>query len=241
MKTVLITGASKGIGAATAKVFWDHGWHVGLMARDAAALHAFAQGRAATVLPGDVTQPDDVARVFTDFIADVGHLNCVFNNAGMFGPSGTIDTLDFDDFVQVMDVNVKGMFLVAQAAFRVMRGQTPQGGRIINNGSLSAQTPIHGSVCYTTSKHAISGMTKALSLDGRPFDIACGQIDIGHARTDMVVDLQQRRADRGEDPLPTMDVQAAANAVVHMAELPLEANVLQMTIMANGMPFVGRG
>ena len=141
----------------------------------------------------------------------------------------------------MVEVNLTGMFLCARAAFRRMRAQTPQGGRIINNGSISAVTPREGSTCYTTTKHGVTGLTKTLSLDGRPFHIACGQIDIGNARTEMVADLQARRAAEGLPEVPTMDVQDAARAVLHMAELPLDTNVLSMTIMANSMPFVGRG
>ncbi|MGB1234279.1 MAG: SDR family oxidoreductase [Planktomarina sp.] len=235
MKTVLITGASQGIGAATAEVFWDAGWHVGLLARNAAALTDLAQGRAATVLACDVTDPDQVSDAVGAFVNAAGRLDVVF------GPQGTIDTIEYAAWRQVMDVNLNGMFLVAQAAFAQMRSQTPMGGRIINNGSISAHSPREGSVCYTASKHAITGLTKCLSLDGRPFDIACGQIDIGNARTDMVLDLEQRRADAGLDALPAMDVAVAAKAVLHMAELPAEANVQQMTVMATKMPLVGRG
>ncbi|MEO0356927.1 MAG: SDR family oxidoreductase [Pseudomonadota bacterium] len=241
MKTVLITGASQGIGAAVAELFWAQGWHVGLVARRASVLADLAKGKAATVLPADVTDAGSVQAAFDQFTNDVGHLDVVFNNAGMFGPSGSIDAVAVDDFDQVMSVNVRGMFLVAQAAFRHMRNQTPQGGRIINNGSISAHSPRAGSVCYTTSKHAISGMTKSIALDGRPFNIASGQIDIGNAETAMVTDLNDRRVSGGQDPLPTMSVDAAAQAVVHMAQLPLEANVQNMTILATQMPFVGRG
>ncbi|MGV6840019.1 MAG: SDR family oxidoreductase [Planktomarina sp.] len=241
MKTVLITGASKGIGAATAKAFWQAGWHVGLLARGTADLERMTTGKAATILPADVTKVADVDAAFNHFAQETGRIDVVFNNAGMFGPQGVIDDLAVEDWQQVLNVNVSGMFHVARAAFRHMRQQTPQGGRIINNGSVSAHAPREGSVIYTTTKHAITGMSKALSLDGRPFDIAVGQIDIGNARTDMIVDLENRRAADGLPPLPAMDVEAAANAVLHMAELPAEANIQNMTILATKMPFVGRG
>ncbi len=241
MKTVLITGASQGIGAETARHFWDAGWHVGLLARSADKLHDLAQGQAATVLPADVTDEAAVDGAVAQLVADTGRLDVLFNNAGMFGPQDTIDQIEYADWKQVMDVNVHGMFLAARAAFRQMRAQSPQGGRIINNGSISAHAPREGSVAYTTTKHAITGLTKTLSLDGRDFDIACGQIDIGNARTDLVLGLEERRKADGLPPLPAMDVEQAANAVLHMAQLPAEANVQFMTVMATKMPFVGRG
>jgi NADP-dependent 3-hydroxy acid dehydrogenase YdfG len=165
----------------------------------------------------------------------------LFNNAGMFGKQAEIDEISFEDWRSVVDVNLNGMFLAAQAAYAQMKRQSPKGGRIINNGSLSAHSPREHSICYTTTKHAITGLTKTLSLDGRAHDIACGQIDIGNARTDLVKDLEVRRAKEGLSPLPAMDVENAARAVMHMANLPAEANVQFMTIMATKMPFVGRG
>ncbi|MEM8592957.1 MAG: SDR family oxidoreductase [Pseudomonadota bacterium] len=241
MKTVLITGASQGIGAATAEAFWEAGWHVGLLARSRNKLDTLAKDRAATVLEADVTDEAAVDAAFAEFADAVGRLDVLFNNAGMFGPSGPLDEIPLDGWKQVMDVNINGMFLAARAAFRQMRVQNPQGGRIINNGSLSAHVPREGSAAYSTSKHAISGLTKTISLDGRPFDIACGQIDIGNARTAMVEDLNERRAREGLSVLPSMDVKAAADAVVHMAGLPHEANVQTLTVMATKMPFIGRG
>ncbi|MEM7295622.1 MAG: SDR family oxidoreductase [Pseudomonadota bacterium] len=239
MKTVLITGASQGIGAASAELFWEAGWHVGLLARNGAALQALAEGRAATVLPCDVADAVQVRAAFARFAEAVGHLDVLVNNAGTFGPQGDPDTINVEDFRRVMEVNVQGMFLCAREAFAQMKRQ--EGGRIVMNGSISAQSPREGSIVYTTAKHAISGMTKSLSLDGRAWNITCGQIDIGNARTEMVRDLEGRRRAEGLEPLPAMDVRHAAEAIVHMASLPPEANIQQMTILASKMPFVGRG
>ncbi|MEL6839195.1 MAG: SDR family oxidoreductase [Pseudomonadota bacterium] len=236
MKSIIITGASSGIGRVTAEHFLAEGWRVGMIARRAAVLAAIDHANAVP-LPCDVTDEATVDAAFTGF----GHLDVLFNNAGMFGPQTTIDEISVDDWRQVLDVNLTGMFLCARAAFRVMRGQQPQGGRIINNGSISAHTPRDGSVCYTTTKHGVSGLTKTLSLDGRPFDIACGQIDIGNARTDLVTNLEKTRAAQGLEPLPSMAVQDVARAVFHMASLPPEANVQNMMIMATKMPHIGRG
>jgi NAD(P)-dependent dehydrogenase (short-subunit alcohol dehydrogenase family) len=188
-------------------------------------------------LPCDVTDEAAVDAAFAAF----GHLDVLFNNAGMFGPQTTIDQISLEDWKQVIDVNLTGMFLCARAAFRQMRNQTPQGGRIINNGSISAYTPREGSICYTTTKHGVSGLTKTLSLDGRAFDIACGQIDIGNARTDLVLNLEKTRAAQGLEPLPSMAVLDVARSVFHMATLPLEANVQSMMVMATKMPHIGRG
>lgn len=243
-KSIIVTGASSGIGAATARLFLDAGWTVGLIARRKDPLNAIAEGYPrAVVLPADVTDEAAVDAAFQMFAARTGRLDVLFNNAGMFGPAGTIDTISVDDFRRVVDVNLTGMFIAARAAFRAMRTQSPQGGRIINNGSISAHTPREGSVCYTATKHAVTGLTKTIALDGRPFDIACGQIDIGNARTDLLDGLITRAmAENPGAALPdTMDVSQAAEAVLHMANLPLGSNILNMTIMATKMPFVGRG
>jgi len=242
--TIIITGASSGIGRATAEMFLDAGWHVGLLARRREPLDEIAAGNDhAHVLVADVTDPLELEAAFTEFSTATGRLDVLFNNAGMFGPSAPIDEIDLHDWQQVLNVNLSGMFYAARLAFAQMRRQSPQGGRIINNGSLSAHSPRPGSVCYTTTKHAITGLTKSLSLDGRAFDIACGQIDIGNARTELVEDLESRAL--ADDPnailLPTMDVENAAAAVFHMAGLPLTANVQSMTVLATKMPFVGRG
>ena len=238
MKSILITGASSGIGQATAELFLDKGWRVGLIARRADKLAEVAapHGDAAIPLPADVTDPDAMRGAFAQFVEKAGRLDVLFNNAGMFGPPGLIDEIALEDWQQVVDVNLTGMFIAAQLAFGQMRAQEPQGGRIINNGSISAHVPRPGSICYTSTKHAITGMTRTLSLDGRPFDIACGQLDIGNAESPMVAALKERLPDT-----QTMDVAHAANAVLHMAELPLSANVQFMTVMATKMPYIGRG
>jgi len=239
MKSIIITGASAGIGAACAAAFLDAGWRVGLVARRRDALDAVAKGHeAAHVLPCDVTDPDAVDAAFNTFAAQAGRLDVLFNNAGSFGRAAPIDELGVDEWRQVVDVNLHGMFLCARAAFRVMRAQDPQGGRIINNGSISAHAPRPHSVAYTTTKHAITGLTKSLSLDGRAFDIACGQIDIGNARTEL---LEGIIAASPGNPPPTMDVADVARAVLQMASLGPEANVQFMTILATKMPFIGRG
>ena len=243
-KSIIITGASSGIGLATANLFLQAGWQVGLLARRKDKLEVAARGHDnAHVLVADVTDAQAMERAFSDFVKSVGRLDVLFNNAGMFGPNCTIDEVSIDDWQQVLNVNLSGMFYGARLAFAQMRNQSPQGGRIINNGSISAYSPRVGSVCYTTTKHAISGLTKTLSVDGRPFDISCGQIDIGNARTEMVENLISRTlaADPDAEVMPSMDVSAAADSVFHMAGLPPEANVLFMTVMASKMEFVGRG
>lgn len=239
MKSILITGASAGIGAACAKAFLHAGWQVGLLARRAEALHAVADGHAhAHILPCDVTNPAAVDAAFGAFHAAVGRLDVLFNNAGMFGRAAPIDGLAIEEWRQVVDVNLHGMFYCARAAFALMRQQSPMGGRIINNGSISAHAPREHSVAYTTTKHAITGLTKSLALDGRSFDIACGQIDIGNARTDL---LEGIIAANPDNPPPTMNVDDVARAVLQMADLGPEANVQFMTIMATKMPYIGRG
>ncbi len=231
MKSIIITGASSGIGRATAEVFLKEGWRVGLIARRAELLEELtAIHDNAVALPADVTDAVALEAAFETF----GRVDVLFNNAGMFGPSAPIDEIAIADWEQVMMVNLHGMFLAARLAFASMRQGL--GGRIINNGSISAHTPREGSVCYTTTKHAITGLTKSLSLDGRPFDIACGQIDIGNAESDMVSALKEQNAG-----MATMDVAHAAASVLHMAQLPLSANVQFMTVMATKMPYIGRG
>ena len=244
MTSVIITGASAGIGAACADAFLEAGWQVGLLARRAEALEAVANGRDnAILLPADVTAPDQVEAAFARFIAVTGRLDVLFNNAGMFGQAGMIDDIPLDSWHDVLAVNVTGMFLCARAAFGQMRRQQPRGGRIINNGSVSAHVPRPGAVTYTTTKHAITGLTRQLSLDGRPLNIACGQIDIGNALTPMLQDLNDRmRAENPEaEPQASMSLDDAVASVQHMAGLPLNANVQFMTVMATQMPYIGRG
>ncbi len=242
MTSILITGASSGIGRATAEVFLSEGWTVGLLARRAGPLEELAAEHANAVpIVADVTDATAIDAAVEDFAKSAGHLDVLFNNAGIFTPAGTIDEIPVEDWMQAVNVNLTGMFLAARAAFRVMRHQTPQGGRIINNGSISAHVPRPGSVTYTATKHGVTGLTRTVSLDGRPFDIACGQIDIGNALTPMVEELNAKAIKNGVDPQPSMDVDHAAASVLHMAQLPLSANVQFMTVMATKMPYIGRG
>lgn len=232
MRSIIITGASSGIGRATAEAFLDAGWRVGLIARRAELLAEVADGHAhAVALPADVADAAAMADAFATF----GDVDVLFNNAGIFGRSAPIDEIALDDWAQVLNVNLNGMFIAARLAFGAMRS-SGRGGRIINNGSISAHTPREGSVCYTTTKHAITGLTKSLALDGRPFDITAGQIDIGNAESAIVTDLKAANPD-----MHTMDVAHAAGSVLHMAQLPLGANVPFMTVMATKMPYLGRG
>ena len=247
-KVAIVTGAGSGIGKAAALALLEAGYSVGLAGRRAEALEATASeaggaGAQALAIPTDVTEPDSVAALFAKVVEAYGRLDVLFNNAGSNARGMTIDELSYEKWRHVIDVNVNGAFLCAQAAFRQMRHQDPMGGRIINNGSISAYAPRPGSAAYTTSKHAMSGLTRTISLDGRPFDIACGQIDIGNALTEMTEAMKGGvpQADGSIAPEPLMDVRHVADAVVHMASLPLEANVQFMTIMATKMPFVGRG
>ena len=239
MKTILITGASAGIGRATAEHFLAKGWCVGLLARNIAPLEEIAAGQAgAVMLPCDVTDAGAVEAAFKEFMGKAGRLDVLFNNAGSFGMAAPIDKLPLEAWHAAVDVNLNGMFYAARAAFAEMRAQSPQGGRIINNGSVSAHAPRQNAVSYTVTKHAITGLTKALSLDGRSLDIACGQIDIGNARTALLEELAAKTPD---NPPPMMDVRHVAEAVYSMATLPLEANVQFMTLMATKMPYIGRG
>ena len=239
MKSIIITGASAGIGAACADRFLQAGWQVGLLARRAEALAEVAKGYDnAVVLPCDVTDAAAVKNAFEGFVAQAGRLDVLFNNAGMFGTAAPIDEIATEEWDRVRAVNLDGMIYCAHAAFGLMRRQDPQGGRIINNGSISAHAPREGSITYTTTKHAITGMTKSLSLDGRAFGIACSQIDIGNARTELLQGIIDRDP---ENAPPTMDVSHVADAVMNMAVLPPEANVQFMTLMATNMPYIGRG
>ncbi len=239
--TMLVTGASSGIGGEVARQALAAGWKVGLLARRRAPLEEVAGGGAALVLPGDVTRAEDLEAAVQAVADTWGRLDVLFNNAGIFTPAGMIDEIDPEYWTQSLAVNLTGMFNAARAAFGQMRRQAPQGGRIINNGSISAHTPREGAVCYTVTKHAITGLTRQLALDGRAFDIACGQIDIGNAETDIVRGLNERAAAEGKPLNPVMDVADAARSVLHMASLPPEANVLNLTVMATKMPHVGRG
>lgn len=241
-QTIIITGAGSGIGRACAEAFLGAGWNVGLIGRRAAPLEAIAAGwDAALALPCDVTDEAAVAGAFDAVTARWGRLDTLFNNAGTGVFGATIDEIPLADWRRCIDINLTGSFICAQAAFARMRAQEPQGGRIINNGSISAYVPRWGSAPYTSSKHAITGLTRSISLDGRPFNIACGQIDIGNAETEIVHGLRQQAEAAGKPTEPVMDVAHVASSVVHMAGLPLEANVQFMTVMATTMPFIGRG
>ncbi|MFJ6566829.1 SDR family oxidoreductase [Streptomyces sp. NPDC091292] len=247
-KSAIVTGAGSGIGRAVALELLRTGWSVALAGRRPETLEATAalaaDGARTLVVRTDVARPDEVAALFTAVRDRFGRLDLLFNNAGTFGPGGlTFDELPYEAWRHVVDTNLNGAFLCAQAAFRQMRAQDPQGGRIINNGSISAHAPRPNSAPYTATKHALTGLTKSLSLDGRPYRIACGQIDIGNAATDMTERMRTGTLQaNGESAVePVMDAADVARTVRHMAELPLEANVQFATVLATTMPFIGRG
>ncbi len=246
MKVAMVTGAGSGIGRACAVALSKAGYAVVLAGRDEAKLKDTAsqiKGEALCVST-DVGNPKAVEHLFAETKKRFGRLDVLFNNAGSGAP-GTIllEDLTYEQWANVVAANITGPFLCTQQAFRIMKAQSPQGGRIINNGSISAHAPRPNSAPYTATKHAVSGLTKSTALDGRKYDIACGQIDIGNAGTDMTAKMStgMPQADGSTQPEPVMDVQEVARAVVHMASLPLSANVLSMTVMATKMPFVGRG
>jgi NAD(P)-dependent dehydrogenase (short-subunit alcohol dehydrogenase family) len=247
-KVALITGAGSGIGRAVAIGFLQAGYTVALAGRRPEPLQetvALAGGdRArALVVPTDVSRPDAVRALFDRVVAEAGRLDVLFNNAGSGAPPIPLDELTPAQWQTVVDVNLTGVFLCLQQAFRVMKAQSPRGGRIINNGSISAHAPRPNSAPYTATKHAVTGLTKSASLDGRAFDIAVGQIDIGNAATPMTERMPQGVLQPyGQIAAePVMDVKVVADAVLHMAALPLDANILFMTVMATKMPFIGRG
>jgi NAD(P)-dependent dehydrogenase (short-subunit alcohol dehydrogenase family) len=243
-KTIIVTGAGSGIGSATANAFLGDGYRVGFLGRRAATLEAAANGHEnALLLPCDVSNPADVDAAFATAISSWGRLDILFNNAGIGSPPASVDETDVDVWMNVVAINLTGSFLCARAAFAQMRSQSPQGGRIINNGSISAHAPRPGSAPYTSTKHAITGLTKSLSLDGRTYDICASQIDIGNALTEMAVPMTKGvpQADGSIRAEATMDVAHVASSVLHMANLPLDANVQFMTVMAPKMPFIGRG
>ncbi|NML30245.1 SDR family oxidoreductase [Paraburkholderia antibiotica] len=247
-KVALVTGAGSGIGRACALKLAEHGYRVVLAGRRQAALDAVAEeARAlrgdALAVSCDVTDADSVAALFETIRARFGRLDLLFNNAGRNGSPVDLDDVPIDEWRSIVDTNLNGVFLCTRAAFGLMKTQDPRGGRIINNGSISAHAPRPNSAAYTATKHAITGLTKAVSLDGRKYDIVCGQIDIGNAATEMAARMArgvpQANGEIAVEPL--MDVQHIADAVLQMANLPLSANVQFMTIMATKMPFVGRG
>jgi NAD(P)-dependent dehydrogenase (short-subunit alcohol dehydrogenase family) len=244
-RIAIVTGGGSGIGAAAAHALAGEGWTVVLAGRRREALEAVAAAGAGTLdpIPTDVTDEAGVRGLFDTTVHRYGRVDLLFNNAGAGAPAVEIDALSLDAWNQVVAVNLTGAFLCTREAFRVMREQQPQGGRIINNGSISAYTPRPRSIPYTATKHAITGLTKSTALDGRPYGIACGQIDVGNAGTDMTAPMVSgvRQADGTVRPEPVMDVAHVGRAVLYMASLPLDANVATMTVMATGMPFVGRG
>jgi len=244
-KIAVVTGAGSGIGQACALALARAGYAVVLAGRRAEALQRVAGQAAGTPLcvPTDVTQPAQVDALFAATLQRFGRVDLLVNNAGISANGIAFEDLGVETWRSVVDVNLTGMFLCAQGAYRAMKAQSPRGGRIIHNGSISAHAPRPDSAPYTATKHAVTGLTKSISLDGRAWDIACGQIDIGNAVTDMAARMATgvKQADGRIAPEPMLDVARVADAVVHMAGLPLEANVQFMTLMATKMPFVGRG
>ena len=247
IRTAVVTGAGSGIGEVVAHALLADGWQVALAGRRQASLQAAADASGVAsrtlVVPTDVADPAAVQNLFDTVVRSWGRVDLLFNNAGVFAPGVPLEDLPIEHWRQVVDVNLSGMFYCIQAAFRVMKTQNPRGGRIINNGSISATTPRPNSIAYTATKHAVTGLTKSASLDGRKYDIAVGQIDIGNAATDLAAPMArgipQANGDIAVEPL--MDVAIVGQSVVHMASLPLEANVMFHTVMATKMPFAGRG
>jgi len=247
-RVAVVTGAGTGIGKASALALLGDGYRVVLTGRrkemlDQVIAEAGAAGERATAIAADVSNPESVRNLFAQVKQKFGRLDVLFNNAGVNAPGVPMDELTFEQWKQVVDINLTGPFLCTQEAIRIMKDQDPRGGRIINNGSISAHAPRPNSAPYTSTKHAITGLTKSTSLDGRKYDIACGQIDIGNARTElaarMATGVPQANGQIAVEPM--MDVARVGEAVLHMANLPLDVNVQFMTIMATKMPFVGRG
>jgi NAD(P)-dependent dehydrogenase (short-subunit alcohol dehydrogenase family) len=244
-KVAVVTGAGSGIGRAVAIALAQAGYSVVIAGRRQAPLDEVVAlgGSEVRAVIADVTDEAAVNNLFAMATREFGRVDVLFNNAGSTAPPTPTDELKLDVWKNVIDTNLTGAFLCAQAAFRVMRGQSPQGGRIINNGSIASETPRPHMAAYTASKHAVTGLTKSLSLEGRRFNIACGQIDIGNVKTNLGIPMSSGtlQADFSLKPEPTFDVKHVADAVLYMAGLPLDANVLNMTVMATAMPFVGRG
>lgn len=247
-KVAIITGASAGIGKASAVALLKAGYSVAFAGRRQAELEAAVASAGADAARGlavvtDVANPDSVKALFDKTVAAFGRVDVIFNNAGIGAPPVLLEDITVEQWKAVVDTNLTGSFLCTREAFRVMKAQAPRGGRIINNGSISAYAPRPNSAPYTSTKHAITGLTKTTSLDGRKYDIACSQIDIGNAATEMTERMTKGVLQPNGEMMvePRMDVQHVANAIVHIANLPLEANVQFMTIMATKMPFVGRG
>lgn len=244
----IVTGAGSGIGKATTLALLADGWRVVLAGRRAEPLAEVVAQAGVTMaqalaVPTDVADEAAVQQLFAQAVERFGRVDLLFNNAGVFPPAALLEDLELTEWQKVLDINLTGMFLCLREAFRVMKAQTPQGGRIINNGSTAAQVPRPNSLAYTATKHAVTGLTRTAALDGRKYGIACGQIDIGNAATELAARFSTgvMQADGTIATEPLMDVSAAARTVLHMANLPLEANVLFSTVMATRMPFVGRG
>jgi NAD(P)-dependent dehydrogenase (short-subunit alcohol dehydrogenase family) len=247
-KIAIVTGAGTGIGKASALALMKDGWSVVFAGRrkellEAAAREGQATGGRTLVVPTDVGDPESIKALFARTKDAFGRLDLLFNNAGTGAPPVPLEDLTYEQWMTVVNANLTGVFLCTQEAFKIMKAQDPRGGRIINNGSISAHAPRPNSSPYTATKHAVTGLTKSTSLDGRKYDIACGQVDVGNAATDMTARMARGvpQANGTTAVEPTMDVQAVAKAVVYMASLPLDANVLFLTVMASKMPFVGRG
>ncbi|MCH2667837.1 MAG: SDR family oxidoreductase [Deinococcales bacterium] len=246
-KVAIVTGAGSGIGRATAVALMEVGYSVTLAGRRRDALEATSAsapiGASVLIVPTDVRDIHSVQALFRKTIEAFGRLDLLFNNAGVGAPPVPIDELTLEQWQTVVDINLTGPFLCTQEAFRIMKDQEPQGGRIINNGSISAHVPRPNSAPYTSTKHAITGLTRSTSLDGRQYDIACGQIDIGNAKSEMTERMSAgvAQADGAVRAEPVMDVDNVANTIVHMASLPLNANVQFVTVMATTMPYIGRG
>jgi NAD(P)-dependent dehydrogenase (short-subunit alcohol dehydrogenase family) len=240
-KVALVTGAGSGIGESATRALLADGWRVVLTGRrkerlDEVIAEAQVPKENALAISADVTDPKSIHALFTEAQSRMGRLDMLFNNAGVNGPQALLEDLTVEQWKTVVDTNLTGVFLCTQEAFRIMKAQKPMGGRIINNGSIAAHVPRPNSSPYAATKHAITGLTKATSLDGRKYNIACGQIDIGNARTELA-----ERIPRGPDAEPLMDVEHCGRAILQMANLPLDANVQFMTIMATKMPYIGRG
>ena len=244
-KVVLVTGAGSGIGRAVALAFAKAGYRLAVTGRRREPLEEVVKeaGSSAVAIPCDVTDPKSVAALFAKVKQTFGRLDVLFNNAGTIAPAINLEELTAEQWKAVVDTNISGVFYCTQEAFKIMKDQNPQGGRIINNGSISATAPRPNSAPYTASKHAVHGLTKSTALDGRKYNIACGQIDIGNTATPMAAQMNKGvlQADLSIKPEPTFDVAHVASSVLYMASLPLDANVLQLTVMATKMPFVGRG
>ncbi|MDO8713855.1 MAG: SDR family oxidoreductase [Polynucleobacter sp.] len=247
-KVALVTGAGTGIGKAAAKALLDGGFNIVLTGRHLDKLHLAVQAIGGSdqnclAVACDVGKPEEVKHLFLQIKQHFGRIDVLFNNAGMGAPAIPMEELSYEQWMNVVNANLCGAFLCSQEAIRMMKAQSPQGGRIINNGSISAHAPRPMSAPYTATKHAITGLTKSIALDGRPFNIACGQIDIGNAGTEMTIPMAAGilQPDGSKKVEPLMDVAHVGQAVLHMAQLPLESNILSMTIMATNMPFVGRG